>query len=792
MKNTLLLLSLLLLHFTSSAQQLENYHQAHDIDVLVFGAPRSFPWAGGFNNPQFSPIDLNGDGFDDLFVFEKHGRRAYTFLNDGIQNQISFTYAPEYEVLFPEMTGIGLLHDYNCDNRPDLFTQSNSDIRIFQNTSAAGSPPRFELAYPILPAQIFDNQSHVYTLVGDIPAIGDMNGNGKTDILSFHQLGEYASFFENVSANCDSLEMRRVEGCWGLFREDAFSSAISLLDSTCIAVSGGIEEMPPNDDPRHERGHLRHAGSALTQFDLSGNGLPDLLLGDVESPYLKALYNTGTSDSAVITQEEARWPQNTVEVNITNKPAAFFADVNNNGLQDAVVSPSEPNASKDFDNVWLYTNAGTASAPEFTFTRPDFLARDMLDFGTGAHPKFADFDGDGLLDLVVGGAGYFESYNDMSFVTSRKAQLAYYRNSGTAQNPEFSLETLDYDSLSRHNSNGLFPDFSDLDNDGDLDMIAGTVSGELYYFENTAGAGSLPAFQLADTFYMDLFAGTYTKPLIYDLNKDGLPDLLVGQYNGTLYYFENTGSAGSPQFNSTPNSTELGSIRHRNPGQAGIISPFIAPYPTENSGDKLFTGTYDGRLIIYEIPQNNPETASYPIFDEITLPAKSIAPAAADITGNRIPEIIYGQLTGGVTLLKNNPQAGACCVNDETCISAISDQCANLEGTFYGAGTICANDAPDCVSTGIPETVSTKSPAIKIYPNPVTSILNVEIINIDPSSQSAILIYDVSGRVVKHQKIEVQESQTTITLSTQDLHPGLYILKLASSNNSAQQKFIKR
>lgn len=792
MKRYLIVFYLLMTAFYGNAQQLGNYQPADDIEVLVFGSARQFPWAGGFNNPQFSPVDLNGDGFEDLFVFEKHGRRAYTFLNDGIQNQISFTYAPEYESLFPEMTGIGLLHDYNCDDQPDLFTQQISDIRVYKNIAAPGSTPKFELAYPVLPAQIFNNQSHVYTLAGDIPAIGDINGNGKTDIISFHQLGEFASLFENISDDCDSLELRRVEGCWGLFREDGLSASIALLDSNCIAISGGIEEKPPNQDPKHERGNLRHPGSSLTQFDLSGNGLPDLLLGDVESPYLKALYNTGTSDSAVITQKESRWPQNSVEVNISTKPAAFFADVNNNGLHDAIVSPSEPNASQDFDNVWLYTNTGTTTAPEFTFTRTDFLAREMLDFGTGAHPKFVDFDGDGLDDLIVGNAGYFEGYDFISFVTTRKAQLAYYRNTGTAQNPEFTLETLDYDSLSKHNTSGLFPDFADMDNDGDLDMIAGTISGELYYFENTAGQGNMPQFQLADTFYMGIFAGTYTKPLLYDLNKDGKLDLLVGQYNGTIHYYENKGTASSPQFNTTPTQTTLGGINHRNPGEPGVISPFVAPYPNQNSSDKLFTGTHNGRLIIYDIPQNNPETADYDVIDQITFSAKSISPAAADLNGNGAPEIIYGQLTGGVTLLENNPQAGACCVNNLNCISATAGQCSELGGEFYGAGTTCAADVENCGNTGISNAENPRDPTLKIYPNPATLSITLNINNLNPNPESILTIYDLSGRIMQRGNLNHEKTNTTLHINIQEFTSGVYILEVKNHRTYIHRKFIKR
>ena len=42
--------------------QVENYFLAN-------------PWMGGLNAPQFSNIDVNGDGVKDLFVFDRQGDR---------------------------------------------------------------------------------------------------------------------------------------------------------------------------------------------------------------------------------------------------------------------------------------------------------------------------------------------------------------------------------------------------------------------------------------------------------------------------------------------------------------------------------------------------------------------------------------------------------------------------------------------------------------------------------------------------------------------------------------------
>src|ERR1017187_8531358 len=85
------------------------------------------PWCGGWLNPQFSRIDLNGDGRMDLFVFEPGinglsgfgDNRVLTFLNIG---NGQYQYAPEYESYFPHLLDWALLVDYNHDGKPDIFS----------------------------------------------------------------------------------------------------------------------------------------------------------------------------------------------------------------------------------------------------------------------------------------------------------------------------------------------------------------------------------------------------------------------------------------------------------------------------------------------------------------------------------------------------------------------------------------------------------------------------------------------------------------------------------------------
>ena len=94
------------------------------------------------------------------------------------------------------------------------------------------------------------------------------------------------------------------------------------------------------------------------------------------------------------------------------------------------------------------------------------------------------------------------------------------------------------------------PSFADLDGDGDLDAVVGEGDGTLNYFENT-GSAIAPAFTErtgAANPFNGVDVGIDSTPSFADLDGDGDLDAVVGEQNGTLHYFENTGSATAPAF----------------------------------------------------------------------------------------------------------------------------------------------------------------------------------------------------------------------------------------------------
>ena len=268
---------------------------------------------------------------------------------------------------------------------------------------------------------------------------------------------------------------------------------------------------------------------------------------------------------------------------------------------------------------------------------------DGLDAGTWSAPSFVDIDNDGDLDLVSG--------NDAG-------RFMYSENTGTVTNPVYGAFVENPFGLSDLGDTST-PEFADLDGDGDLDMLAGSFSGNFAYYENV-GTASSPSFAARVTNPFGLSdIGAESNVELVDIDGDGDLDLFSGEVDGNFNFFENTGTSTAPAF-SGPVVDPFGlsalasfsSLEMIDADGDGDFDAFLADqagnlYYSENIGDST-TPLFDAYV---------PDPFGY--IDTI-----GTMPTLADIDGDGDADLIYGRTDGTLAYWQNETNLVGASYND--------------------------------------------------------------------------------------------------------------------------------
>jgi hypothetical protein len=705
------------------------YARLDTVSVEKNNLPLKMPWAGGFNAPQFSEIDINQDGIQDLFVFDRSsvfsipGNNIKTFINTGTAGTISYERTPAFDKYFPDnLSEYAQLRDFNCDGKADIFSYAPGGFRVYSNESSS-SDLTWGLYTNYLKAIIF-GPSGVYNLSSDIAGIEDLENDGDLDILTFNiGAATFIEMYQNETNDCDTMQFVRRNGCWGKFFENALNDSI-VLNAAC------------------KRGRsFRHAGSTILPIDIDGNGIHDLLLGDVDNSDVTMLMNTGNDTSAFMSSVDYKFPSYDTPVDIDYFPAPFHLDVDNDGVKDLIFARNDRNKGQDVDNAHFYKNLGTAGGPtNFNLQQTDFLVGEMIDVGTMAYPAMTDIDGDGDQDLIISNFGYFDDYDFFTFQSAYISQMAYFENTGSDANPAFKLINDDYLNFSNSGLVNIVPTFGDLDGDGDDDMLIGEVNGSIRYYRNDA-VGGVSNYVLVDSNYFGLNIQTYPMPFLYDMDADGLLDLLVGRREGTIHLYLNTGTSTSADFSKLSNN-KLGGLDFSAPGAPGFPHPFVGDL--DNSGQTILAvANNKGELLFYEGIDNN-LGGNFTRKDSL----KVIHDGRLSISGALLfdtdsLDLLIGQETGGMFLMSLD--------------SALFDF-----DPFLG----------DTVSS---EEVYPNEQGLRIFPNPASQSLVLETRRITRNDE-ILWFYDITGRPVKSVRLD----RDVIRLDIKDLPKGIYILQAGS------------
>jgi hypothetical protein len=642
-------LSVLLLHSVVMGQVLNDFEfeQWSDLPVYRQGAQLHNAWAGGLNNVQFGKFDLDGDGWDDLLVFDRHGDRLLPFIFSR-QNQAEvYTYSPYYRRFFPVLNHWFQVADYNGDAKPDIFSYTPGGIMVYKNTG--DQVPRFVKAVDpyitSLQGSIYTNLLVTYV---DYPVIADLDGDGDLDILTFWGLGSWVELHRNMSVevtgSADSLLFRKETGCWGRFAENPESNIIYL--DTCYA--GGSARFPSNDP--------KHTGSTFCLLDMNGDQKLDLLLGDVDYPDPAPLINAGSNMEAEMVEQLHQYPVMD-PVYLWSFPLAQHIDITNSGRKDLVVSPFDPSLvkSRGSESVWLYKDISSGTGPEFVLADKSFLQRTMIDMGLGAYPVFADVNGNGLTDMVAGNYGLY----DTCFMNNAGQLKCYYysrlylfMNTGTAESPEFTLADDDFAGIPALSIQGAYPAFADLDGDGDMDMLLGSDSGKILFFDNIAGAGAVPVFAEPIADYQQIEVESFSTPVLFDFDGDGDADLITGSSRGRLSFYRNEGSAGQPVFSLV---TDFWGGVDVTDFQLSYTGYSVPAFIRNGSGEvNLLVGSETGIISRYSNLSTEPGALFNKADDHFMYISEGIrtSPAAADLNADGYPDLAVGNYGGGIALYK--------------------------------------------------------------------------------------------------------------------------------------------
>lgn len=183
--------------------------------------------------------------------------------------------------------------------------------------------------------------------------------------------------------------------------------------------------------------------------------------------------------------------------------------------------------------VLLHRNIGTTAEPKYASPVKLEAAGQPIDTFGCPSPNFADFDGDGDLDLLCG-----------EFLDG----FTYFENIGTRQEPKYAAGRRLKDETGAPlvmDLEMIVPIAFDWDRDGDLDLIVGDEDGRVALVENVTkadAASKAPQFRAPRYFQQEsdtLKCGALATPVGFDWDGDGDIDIVSGNTAGYIEFFEN-------------------------------------------------------------------------------------------------------------------------------------------------------------------------------------------------------------------------------------------------------------
>ena len=346
---------------------------------------RRFSDQAANRHPGLAIVDLDGDGFDDLYVVTRWGR------NQLLHNRGDGTFeekAAEYGLDIENFSSSALFADFDNDGDPDLFLGRTLErSAYYENQDGHFVDRSGELVDAPLPF-----------FASSISAT-DFDGDGLLDIYvsTYSGTGMLPEHYGEYLSEADTAQVQRLSSAGNKAYLDQVGPPNVLLHNE----GGGRFALVR--DPGDLRS-FRHTYQA-TWADFDGDGDPDVYLANDFAP-----------DAVIRNNGEGRFVEMTGELGFRSfglGMGASWGDYDRDGLQDVYVSNMYSTAGSRITNQldfvddryremaqgnYLYRNEGEQFRKVSGSTPPEF-AVERTGWSWGS--QFVDVDNDGFLDLGV-------------------------------------------------------------------------------------------------------------------------------------------------------------------------------------------------------------------------------------------------------------------------------------------------------------------------------------------------------------------------------------------------------
>ena len=559
------------------------------------------------SQPEFPAIgDIDGDGKPDITVANRGSNTVSVFRNTSTSGTIttsSFAAKADFATGTTPFT-VGL-SDIDGDGKPDVVTPNNgaASLSVLRNTSTSGS---VSFATKV----DFTTGSAPYGI-----AIGDIDGDGKTDLVVPNNSSNTVSLFKNTST----------------------SGTISLTAKTDFATATNPQ------------------GAAVG--DLDGDGKTDVVIANASSASLSVYHNqlfTGTIPTLTSFTPTSGNVGATVTITGTNFDATpanntvFIGGIKvtpsaatttqltitvPDGAKFGPISVTVNNRTAISDARFLPTYSGVAQS----ITTGTFAQK--VDFTTGTDPQIAaigDLDGDGKTDIAL--------------VNFSSSTLSVFRNTSTSGALGASSFATKVDFATGTGPRGL--DIGDLDGDGKLDIaVANDQANTVSVFHNTGSSGTISFASK-----VDFTSGNAPKNVaIDDLDGDGKPDIAIASNNsGSISILRNTSTSGSLTSSSFASKVDFSTGSGPNDVAVGDIDgdgkPDIVAVNSGASNVSIFRNIATSGSIT---------TSSFATKVDFTTGTDPTAAIIGDLDANGKPELIVSNSTSNtVSVFRNTATSG--------------------------------------------------------------------------------------------------------------------------------------